>query len=313
MKIASIPATRFIMMSRPLRVHVVGRSGSGKTTTIAYLTEHLTRLGFRVGVVKHVHQEGFTFDTKGKNTWRHAEAGACIVIGVAPNELATFKRTENETPFEQLFDAFQRENLDIVLVEGFSHALSTKHSYKIVTAKTAKELRQVLAKNGPPILAITGLIASSRVSKKLRKRSTPILDITKNGSTLTSIIRRLLRPKELEETYHKTSAKHGGTCVGLAIGVRAAYLASNILGNLGPKDKIKIGSKNCVAEAFRMVYPKAHTALQRKKDNQITIRSRGSQLRINLAPKTKFRNGTQALAVPDKELFESINLTQHTR
>jgi len=295
-------------MSRPLRVHVIGRSGSGKTTTIVYLTEHLTGLGFRVGVVKHVHQEGFTFDAKGKNTWRHAEAGACIVIGVAPNELATFKRTENETPFEHLIDAFQRENLDIVLVEGFSRAPSTKHSYKIVAAKNTKELREVLASNKPPILAITGPIASSRVSRGRRNKPAPFLDLPNNGPTLTSIIRRLLRPKELEETYHKSSAKHGGSCVGLAIGVRATYLASNILGNLGSKDKITIGTKNCMAEAFKMVYPKAHTTLKRERDNQITIRSPGSQLQINLAPKRKFRSSAQALAVPDEELFESINL-----
>jgi molybdopterin-guanine dinucleotide biosynthesis protein B len=286
----------------------VGRKGSGKTTTIEYLTEHLTRLGFRVGVVKHVHTEGFTFDAKGKNTWRHAEAGACIVIGVAPNELATFKRTANETPFEHLFDIFQRENLDVVLVEGFSQAPSMKHSYKIVTAKNTKELRQVLARNQPPILAITGLVASSAVSKRFRNRPVPFLDVTKNGSTLTSIIRRLLRPKELEQTYHKTSAKHGGSCVGLAIGVRAAYLASNILGNLSSKDKITIGSKSCIAEAFRMVYPKAHTAVLRKKNNQITIRSPSSELEIG--PK-KFRSGVQALSAPDEKLFESTNLSQH--
>jgi molybdopterin-guanine dinucleotide biosynthesis protein MobB len=313
MKIGTIPATRFITMSEPLRVHVVGRSGSGKTTTIVYLTEHLTGLGFRVGVVKHVHKEGFTFDAKGKNTWRHAEAGACIVIGVAPNELATFKRTENETPLEHLFEAFQRENLDIVLVEGFSQALSKKPAYKIVTAKNMKELRQVLAENRPPILAITGPVASSRVNERFWNKPAPFLDITKNGPTLTSIIRRLLRPKELKQVYHKTATKHGGSCIGLAIGVRSAYLASNLLGNLGSRDRITIGSKSCVAEAFRMVYPKAHTVIQRKKSNQITIRSPDSELRINLAPKRKFRSGAQVLAAEDEELFESINLIQHAR
>jgi molybdopterin-guanine dinucleotide biosynthesis protein MobB len=311
-EILPIPATRPVRMSEPLIVHVVGRSGSGKTTTIEYLTKHLRRLGFRVGVVKHVHAEGFTFDARGKNTWRHAEAGACIVIGVAPNELVTFKRTENETPFEHLLDTFQRENLDLVLVEGFSRAPSTKHSYKIVTAKNMKELKQVLAWNRPPILAITGAIASSRAHLRFRKKLPPFLDIRKNGSTLTSIIRRLLRPKELEETYRKSSAKHGGSCVGLAIGVRAAYLASNILGNLGSKDKIAIGSKNCIAEAFRIIYPKAHTSLQRKND-QITIRSASSKLQINLAPKRNFRSGEQALAVPDTELFGSINLISEER
>ena len=300
-------------MPKPLRVHVVGRSGSGKTTTIAYLTEHLTRLGVRVGVVKHVHQEGFTFDTEGKNTWRHAEAGASIVIGVAPNELATFKRTENETLFEQLFDAFQREKLDLVLVEGFSRAPSTERSYKILTAKNTQELRQLLARNRLPILAITGPVASASASKRFRNKPAPFLDIASDGPTLTSIVRKLLRPKELEETYRKASVKHGGSCIGLAIGVRAAYLASNILGNLDSTARITVGTKNCMAEAFRMVYPKAHTALRRKRTNQITIQSPDSKLQINLAPKGKFRSGSQALAAPDKELFESVSLNQFAR
>ena len=298
-------------MSKPLTVHVVGKSGSGKTTTIEYLTEHLTRLGFRVGVVKHVHQEGFTFDAKGKNTWKHAEAGARIVIGVAPNEVATFKRTENETPFENLFDVLQRENLDLVLVEGFSRAPSTKHSYKIVTAKNTRDLSQVLQRNNPPILAITGPVASSRASKILRSKSAPFLDITKNGPILTSIIRKLLRPKELEDIYRKAGIRHGGACVGLAVGVRATYLASNVLGNLGPRDNITIGTKNCMAEAFRMVYPKAHTLLQRTKNDRITIQSRDSRLQIFLSPKKKFKSGAQVLSVPDVELFQSINLARY--
>lgn len=298
-------------MPKPLRVHVVGRSSSGKTTTVTYLTEHLTRLGFRVGVVKHVHHKGFTFDTKGKDTWRHAEAGASVVIGVAPNELVTFKRTKNETPFEHLFDAFQRENLDIVLVEGFSQARSSKRAYKIVTAKNTKELRQVLAKNKPPIVAVCGPVASHEVSKKPRNKPAPFVDITRNGPTLTSIIRRLLRPKEIREMYDKASTKHGGSCIGLATGVRATYLASNILGHLDSKDKITIGGKNCLAEPFRLAYPKAHTSLQRKKSNQITIESPRSTLQISLAPKKKFRTAVEVLRVQEKLLFESIKLTQH--
>ena len=301
-------------MAMPLRVHVVGRSGSGKTTTIAYLTEHLTRLGFRVGVVKHVHQEGFTFDTKGKNTWRHAESGARIVIGVAPNELAMFKRTSSETPFEYLFDIFRRENLDLVLVEGFSRAPSTRNSYKIVTARNTRELRQVLARNRPPILAITGPVASSTTTRTFRnKPAAPFLDLAEEGPSLTSIIRKLLRPKELDEIFRASSMKHGGSCVGLAVGVRATFLASNILGNLGSQDRVIVGARNCLAEAFRMVYPKAHTVLRREKNDQITVQSRNLNLQVKLASKKKYRDGTQALRAPDRELFESVNLTQSNR
>jgi len=263
--------------------------------------------------VKHVHHEGFTFDTKGKNTWRHAEAGASIVIGVSPNELATFKRTGSEMPFEALGGMLDRENLDIVLVEGFSKAPSTKHSYKIVSAKNAKELRQVLRQNRPPILAITGPVTSSRVNGKARKRPAPLLDVNKNGPTLTAIVRKLLRPNELRDTFHRASAKHGGSCVGLAVGVRAAYLASNVLGPLGSKDEVSIGAKNCMAEAFMMVYPKARTRLRPRKDDRIIIDSPRSELRIKLAPKKKFRSGAQVLRVPESELFESVTLSPHIR
>ena len=300
-------------MAMPLRVHVVGRSGSGKTTTVVYLTEHLTALGFRVGVVKHVHQEGFTFDTRGKNTWKHAEAGARIVIGVAPNELAIFKRTSGETPFEHLFETFRRENLDLILVEGFSRAPSTKNSYKIVTARNTGELRQVLARNRPPILAITGPIASSTATRTFRNKPAPFLDLAKEGPSLTSIIRKLLRPKELDEIFRASSMKHGGSCVGLAVGTRAVFLASNILGNLVSQDRVTVGARNCLAEAFRMVYPKAHTILRAEKNDQITVQSRNLTLQIKLAPKRKYRDGAQALHAPDRELFESVNLNQRNR
>jgi molybdopterin-guanine dinucleotide biosynthesis protein MobB len=300
------------MPSMPLTVHVIGRSGSGKTTTIEYLTTHLTRLGVRVGVVKHVHKEGFTFDAVGKNTWRHARAGASIVIGVAPNELATFKRTANETTFEHMFEILRRENLDLVLVEGFSRATSTSRSYKIVTAKNTNELGQTLAMNKRPILAISGPVASARPNRRARNKSVPFLDIRKDGPTLTAIIRKLLRPRELKQMYRTASAKHGGACIGLAIGVRAAYLASNVLGNLEPKDKVTYGTKKCVAEAFNALFPIARAVPHRERNDQITITTNKSKLLIKLAPKKPFPNAARVFKSADEILFDDIKLTQNT-
>jgi len=113
--------------------------------------------------------------------------------------------------------------------------------------------------------------------------------------------------------YHDSSIKHGGSCVGLAVGVRAAFLASNILGNLVSEDRVMVGTRNCMAEAFRMVYPKAHTVLRRERNNQITVQSRNLNLQIKFAPKKKYRDGTQALSAPDWELFESVNLNQREK
>jgi len=61
-------AKRLLNKKSPLLISVVGGSGSGKTTTIEYLTKHLAGLGLKIGVAKHIHREGFTIDTKGKGT-----------------------------------------------------------------------------------------------------------------------------------------------------------------------------------------------------------------------------------------------------
>ena len=61
-------------------IAVVGSKKSGKTTTIEALTRELVKRGFKVAAVKHVSEPDFTMDTKGKDTWRFAQAGARIVI-----------------------------------------------------------------------------------------------------------------------------------------------------------------------------------------------------------------------------------------
>lgn len=294
----------------PLVIFVVGRSGSGKTTTIEYLTGQLTRLSFRVGVVKHVHQAGFSFDTEGKNTWRHAQAGARIVIGVAPGELAIFKRPGFETPFEDLFDLFEREKLDLVLVEGFSKAPSTKHCYRIVTAKNTKQLRQALARTRPPILAITGRVAATKSRATSQDRPAPTLDMQTDGNRLVAIVRKLLRPNELRELYRKAAVKHGSECIGLAIGIRAAYLASNILGSLEAGPKLSYGTKKCVAEAFRTIFPEVRPVAI-EQDDTIRIENSRSKVLIQLAPKRAFGSSAEALRCSTNAIFKSISFERN--
>ncbi len=292
----------------PITVHMVGRSGSGKTTATEYLTKHLSGLGFHIGVVKHVHKEGFTFDAAGKDTWKHARAGASIVVGVAPNEIAVFKKTETEGTLADLSRIFRGEKLDIILVEGFSQAPSTRNAFKIVTARDMKGLKETLAKNRPLIVAITGPVAESKIGKKLRSQLPPIVNSSKNGHELTAIVRKLLRPGELEQMYRHASVKHGGACVGLAIGIRAAYLASNIIGVQQPKHKVTYGTKKCVAEAFITVFPNVQKLQPNKKFDRITIENSTSRLLIDLMPKKPFPSPQEVLRAPDGVLFRTISL-----
>jgi molybdopterin-guanine dinucleotide biosynthesis protein MobB len=285
-------------------IFVVGTSGSGKTTTIEYLTAHLTKLGFRVGIVKHIHEGGLNLDTRGKDTWRHARAGANLIVGVAPRELLLFKKTSSETGLGNVLSGLRSEPIDVLFLEGYS-TNSSKHSYRIVTANDLADLKHTLSKNPTPILAITGHVAHS-------SKSIPgTLALSSQGCELTAMVRRLIRPRELQESLRKASKEHGGKCVGLAVGLRASYLASNLLGEFSSGLAI-FGTKRCIAEAFRYTYPKLRVKMKSRRDDSIIIivRKQKAKVLIQLAPKKEYRHAAQVLDVPDAELFESVKIVQ---
>jgi len=173
----------------PLLISVVGTSGSGKTSTIEYLTAHLTKLGFRVGVAKHVHLEGFTIDTEGKDTWKHARAGARIVVAASPDELAAIKKTAHEAKFKEIKRILLSEDLDLIFLEGFSKATARRQRvYKIVEAKDARDLKYTLARTHAPILAITGHVTES---KRIRNSPARLLNVQRESPLITPIVRRL--------------------------------------------------------------------------------------------------------------------------
>lgn len=102
---------------QPPVVSVVGRSGTGKTFFLEALLPELNARGLRVGVLKH-HAHPTPFDIPGKDTYRLAEAGAAMVIGVGPVEVAVFRR---EGGAEKVHAIIAREaaGLDLVLTEGY--------------------------------------------------------------------------------------------------------------------------------------------------------------------------------------------------
>lgn len=295
---------------KPLLVAFVGTSGSGKTTTMEYLTAQLTNLGFKVGVAKHIHEEGFTIDTEGKDTWRHARAGARIVIGASPNEVAVIKKKPRGFEFKEIISALNNPSIDIGLLEGFSDLTrGIAKLPKIIAAKNTRDFKQTLRRTKPPILAVTGPITR----QKFRNAPAPLIDMTSDGFLLTSIIRRLLRPNETKEMLGRAAKKHGGACIGLAVGIRAAFIASNIFGQKATKPKkIVCGTKHCIAEAFRTIYPHTQVQMDKVGNDRVMIESRGAKLMLQLTPKKKtaFTRIADVLNARDNELFDSIVLSR---
>jgi molybdopterin-guanine dinucleotide biosynthesis protein MobB len=139
-------------------IAVVGSKKSGKTTAIETLVRGLTKRGYRIATVKHIPEADFTIDTKGKDTWRHAKAGACIVVSVAPNELATIKKVD--TTKYGLGEILRNveEDVDITILEGFRKLIEQSSAVpKIVAAKTTKGILEA-SKRFKPILSFVGPI-----------------------------------------------------------------------------------------------------------------------------------------------------------
>ena len=73
-------------------IAVIGTRNSGKTTVVEVIIKGLTKKGYSVASAKHIPEKEFTIDTQGKDTWRHAKAGASTVLSISPNELTIIKK-----------------------------------------------------------------------------------------------------------------------------------------------------------------------------------------------------------------------------
>ncbi|MDE2060536.1 MAG: molybdopterin-guanine dinucleotide biosynthesis protein B [candidate division NC10 bacterium] len=102
-------------------ISVIGRKNSGKTFLLECLIPVLTRRGLRIGTLKHHHGESFEADTPGKDSWRHARAGAVVSGVLAKGKTALF--LEHEEPMRPgEIVRFFADRVDLVLTEGFLHA-----------------------------------------------------------------------------------------------------------------------------------------------------------------------------------------------
>ena len=106
----------------PPVISIVGKSESGKTTLIEKLIPALKRRGYRVGIVKHAHH-GFDMDRQGKDSYRHAQAGADTVMIASPGRIAMIKDVPGES-LDDLIPYF--EDVDLLVTEGFKRDKAPK-------------------------------------------------------------------------------------------------------------------------------------------------------------------------------------------
>jgi molybdopterin-guanine dinucleotide biosynthesis protein B len=116
---------------------VVGETGSGKTTVVEGLVAELTRLGLRVGTIKHdVH--GFQMDHEGKDSFRHKAAGAAISLISSPWQIGMVRDTDHDHTVAELVETLM-VGVDVVLTEDYHHERWPK--VEVHRRATGKSLR----------------------------------------------------------------------------------------------------------------------------------------------------------------------------
>lgn len=166
-------------------VAVVGGKKSGKTTLIEKTTKELASRGYVVCTVKHVSETDFTIDTKGKDSWRFAQAGAKTIITVAANEIATIEKGSTENL--SLKGILQKcKGNDIIFIEGLKNLVNVDDVQKIVIVRSAEEAFTA-KETFKPILAFAG----SRSMENLP--GIPYVNLLKNSKGIADIVENSIR------------------------------------------------------------------------------------------------------------------------
>lgn len=167
-------------------ISVVGYKKTGKTTLVEKLVRALKKCG-SVGTIKRLGEHAI--DKPDTDTWKHAHAGADVVVACTPSERVKFSRDNNLTG---ALDELANAGMDFAVVEGFKESKIPKIALgdilvpdvikRIDNPESAdiKELVDIILKQ-PEYHTLDSLI------NKVRKSS----DIEKAGAigTFTGIVR----------------------------------------------------------------------------------------------------------------------------
>ncbi len=165
-------------MTPPRTVAVVGFKDSGKTRVVEALVAELTRRGRRVGTLKHT-AEDMGFDTPGKDTARHREAGAKAAAILHQNAAAMF--IDGHVKVGDAVKALG--TLDVLVVEGFK-TLDT-HA-RILVPREDEDIPEL--RNGLEIAAVK--VPDSRFTGDT---DLPVVDLA-DAETLADIVEEKAYP-----------------------------------------------------------------------------------------------------------------------
>ncbi|MDG6925766.1 MAG: molybdopterin-guanine dinucleotide biosynthesis protein B [Nitrososphaerota archaeon] len=167
-------------------VLILGYSGAGKTSAISSIIRALTEQGRRVGTLKHIHEPSFTIDTKGKDTWKHAEAGASVVVALAPHELTIVRRGDTRRmTLDELLPIYRGAGVDYLLIEGLYMKLRKREGLvRILCADSGKDARDLLSVHPAPVC----ILAKTILTETGEFQGIPILSLPRDIKKVITMI-----------------------------------------------------------------------------------------------------------------------------
>ncbi len=192
-----------VPVKKTLVIGVVGRKKSGKTTVIEYLIRKLVKEGYSVSAAKHVNQNDFSMDVRGKDTWRHAEAGANPIISVSNLETAVLMK-DGISKFSASELVKLTPETDVTVLEGFSRIiLENNQIAKIVCVRDEKEYRMFEKTTEGEIIAFCSF----------QSVAGNVLDIQEDSKTLTRLtLEYVKREMEILEILRELPRLDCGKC-----------------------------------------------------------------------------------------------------
>jgi len=116
---------------------IVGFSNSGKTTLMEKLIAALTAKGLYIFTIKHSHHQP-DMDTKGKDSWRHKQAGAKASLLVGSEQLLMVTDMPQPLSPQEMAKKYFSD-ADLVLVEGYASMPCPK--IEVMRAARSTDLR----------------------------------------------------------------------------------------------------------------------------------------------------------------------------
>ena len=169
----------------------LGFSGSGKTTALSSISRALVK-GHRgkVGSIKRIHEENFSIDSKGKDTWQHAASGSSVVVAFARKEIDIIsKKDTRSVTLKEILEIFRRSKVDYLLVEGLHKKFENVRGVKrIVCARSQSEAADLIKIHSGKILFVTGKFAKKIHDRKIG--SVPILCLPQDNDEALRLVEK---------------------------------------------------------------------------------------------------------------------------